>query len=135
MRYRSPLFLAFSALLLNGCATNQQDTLPQPATDTQRVWQTQMGQGNASLAPQSGAVHRLSPAALASAQSDYARDSWRETTNVFPRLPNPDIVMYVLPHRAGALPVPGYSTVFPLYERVHYATPMESPANLPKEHF
>lgn len=45
----------------------------------------------------------------------------------FPRLPNPDLVMYVFPHLAGeeAVPVPGYSTVFPLYRHVPYALPGE----------
>jgi conjugative transfer region lipoprotein (TIGR03751 family) len=43
----------------------------------------------------------------------------------FPRLPNPDLVMYVYPHLAGTqAPVPGYSTVFPLYES-QYALPGE----------
>lgn len=45
----------------------------------------------------------------------------------FPRLPNPDLVMYVFPHLAGeeSVPVPGYSTVFPLYQHVPYALPGE----------
>ena len=39
----------------------------------------------------------------------------------------PDLVMYVFPHLAGTdpVPVPGYSTVFPLYQRVQYAMPGE----------
>lgn len=45
----------------------------------------------------------------------------------FARLPNPNIVMYVYPHQAGSgnnlTPVPGYSTVFPLYQHVQYAMP------------
>lgn len=47
----------------------------------------------------------------------------------FVRLPNPDLVMYVTPHLAanGKYPVPGYSTVFPMFEGVHYALPGEVP--------
>ncbi|HEJ6481861.1 TIGR03751 family conjugal transfer lipoprotein, partial [Pseudomonas aeruginosa] len=43
------------------------------------------------------------------------------------RLPNPDLVMYVFPHLAGSdpAPVPGYTTVFPFYQRVQYAMPGE----------
>ena len=46
----------------------------------------------------------------------------------FQRLPNPDLVMYVVPHLAadGRYPVPGYSTVFPMYETVEYALPGET---------
>ena len=45
----------------------------------------------------------------------------------FQRLPNPDLVMYVFPHLTGTdpVPVPGYTTVFPLYQRVQYAMPGE----------
>ncbi len=37
--------------------------------------------------------------------------------------------MYVFPHLAGpeSVPVPGYATRFPLYERVEYALPGEVP--------
>lgn len=47
----------------------------------------------------------------------------------FARLPNPDLVMYVTPHLSpnGHYPVPGYSTVFPMYETVEYAMPGEVP--------
>ena len=45
----------------------------------------------------------------------------------FHRLPNPDLVMYVYPHLAGTdpAPVPGYTIVFPFYQRVQYAMPGE----------
>lgn len=125
-------FFAVSAL--SGCSTAQDDTLPQPDTHSKEVWEQQMGQGHDELAQFYGELRSpLDAHALAERQSDYARDSWRETTNLYPRLPNPDIVLYAMPHQVGQLPVPGYSTVFPLYERVHYATPMDSPANLPQE--
>ena len=46
--------------------------------------------------------------------------------NRFPRLYNPDLVMYVMPHLSrGKYPVPGYVTVFPMYETVEYAMPGE----------
>jgi hypothetical protein len=46
--------------------------------------------------------------------------------NRFERLPNPDLVLYVFPHLApGRYPVPGYTTVFPMYESVQYAMPGE----------
>ncbi|MEZ8087655.1 TIGR03751 family conjugal transfer lipoprotein [Vibrio sp. 1S139] len=136
MNYRN-LISALSLLGLLGCSTSQDDTLPNPQTNSEQVWQNQMSGGGAnadSLSQTQGELRMpLDMTTLAQRQSDYTRDSWREATNVFPRLPNPDVVLYVLPHQSGALPVPGYSTVFPLYERVHYAAPQDSPANLPKE--
>ncbi|MCP4825029.1 MAG: TIGR03751 family conjugal transfer lipoprotein [Shimia sp.] len=136
MNYRN-LISAMSLLGLLGCSTSQDDTLPNPQTSSEQVWQNQMSGGGSnadSLSQTQGELRMpLDMTTLAQRQSDYTRDSWREATNVFPRLPNPDVVLYVLPHQSGALPVPGYSTVFPLYERVHYAAPLDSPANLPKE--
>ena len=44
----------------------------------------------------------------------------------FGRIPNPDLVMVVYPHLAqGKYPVPGYVTVFPMFEQTHYALPGE----------
>lgn len=44
----------------------------------------------------------------------------------FSRVPNPDMVMVVYPHLSrGKYPVPGYVTVFPMYEKTHYALPGE----------
>ena len=65
--------------------------------------------------------------------SAYVRTAINEIDNRFARVPNPDLVMYVTPHLAagGRYPVPGYTTVFPLYETVEYAMPGEvSPRQL-----
>ena len=44
----------------------------------------------------------------------------------FARVPNPDMVMVVYPHLSrGKYPVPGYVTVFPMYEQTQYALPGE----------
>jgi conjugative transfer region lipoprotein (TIGR03751 family) len=56
--------------------------------------------------------------------SHFTRTQENEINSQFLRLPNPSIVMYVYPHEAGSgyniTPVPGYSTVFPLYRHVYY---------------
>ena len=59
----------------------------------------------------------------------YTRTAQNEIEVLFVRLPNPDLILYVFPHLATeeAIPIPGYSTVFPLYERVVYALPGEAP--------
>lgn len=44
----------------------------------------------------------------------------------FARVPNPDLVMVVFPHmNKQNYPVPGYVTVFPMYEQTLYALPGE----------
>lgn len=51
----------------------------------------------------------------------------------FGRLANPTLILYVYPHLAEKerVPVPGYFTVFPLYERTEYARPGEGPLAIP----
>lgn len=57
----------------------------------------------------------------------YERTARNEIQQLFPRLPNPDILVFVTPHLAtrNRVPVPGYTTVLPLYDQVHYAMPGE----------
>lgn len=61
----------------------------------------------------------------------YTRDVAREIDSIFKRLPNPTLVMYVYPHLAGqnAVPIPGYSTTFTMYERTEFALPGEAPCS------
>lgn len=56
-----------------------------------------------------------------------------KTRALFRRLPNPDLVLYVFPHVSGKeqTPVPGYTTLFPMYTEIHYAMPGEVPVNTP----
>ena len=79
------------------------------------------------------------PPAAACACGDapaYARTAANELELLFPRLPNPDVYIYVPAHLATELriPVPGYTTAVPLYDRVEYALPGESDAGrFPRE--
>ena len=71
------------------------------------------------------------PAACACADAPgYARTAANELELLFPRLPNPDVYIYVPAHLATELriPVPGYTTAVPLYDRVEYARPGETEA-------
>lgn len=72
-------------------------------------------------------VTLMDEAAGAADNARFTRSAQNEIGRLFPRLPNPDLVMYVFPHLAGEhpVPVPGYSTVFPFYEHVQYALPGE----------
>jgi len=57
----------------------------------------------------------------------FTRQADTEIQALFPKLPNPALVMYVFPHlTASGQPVPGYATSFTLYEKTEYALPGES---------
>lgn len=59
-------------------------------------------------------------------QADYTRNAGNEVEQLFPLLPNPQIVIYVPPHfTAKGRPIPGYTTVTRMYDRDEYAMPGE----------
>jgi conjugative transfer region lipoprotein (TIGR03751 family) len=123
------------ALLVSGCATSKDELLPHGNNTMQDVWD----QGTAGSMGSAGS-RQLMDARLelrrpltgdqsppVEANKGFARTSQNEIYSQFKRLPNPDLVMYVFPHFAGSdpAPIPGYTTVFPLYQRVQYAMPGE----------
>lgn len=52
----------------------------------------------------------------------------QQLEHLYPRLPNPDLFMYVRPHAVGSsgAPIPAYITRFSMYERQPYALPGET---------
>ncbi|MBX6317219.1 MULTISPECIES: TIGR03751 family conjugal transfer lipoprotein [Pseudomonadota] len=131
------LVLLGLVLVLGGCATSKEQLLPHGDSTMLDIWNVQTG-GSASggqaarqLLDARQALRRpLTDAdvqAAPQAQARYTRTAQNEIYRQFHRLPNPDLVMYVFPHLAGSdpVPVPGYTTVFPLYQRVQYALPGE----------
>lgn len=135
--WTNALVLALTVGALTGCATSKEDLLTHGGRTMQDIWQQEGGDGG------TGQVSRrqlldarqtlrrpLLEADIAAAsveQARYTRTAANEIYRQFHRLPNPDLVMYVFPHLAGTdpVPVPGYTTVFPLYQRIQYAMPGE----------
>lgn len=130
--------VALAALsVLTGCATRKDALLPHGSATMLDIWNEQTGgaagsaQTDRSL-PQARAalrrpLTREEEASAVAASASYTRTAENEIDREFKRLPDPDLVMYVFPHLAGTdpVPVPGYSTVFSFYRRVHYAMPGE----------
>ncbi|UVH51887.1 TIGR03751 family conjugal transfer lipoprotein [Pseudomonas sp. CBSPBW29] len=132
--------LVFLVALLGGCATSKEDLLPHGDRSMMDIWQQETGDGVVGGTGQM--AHRQLLDARQSLrrplthgdvqvapvqQERYTRTARNEIYRQFQRLPNPDLVMYVYPHLAGTdpVPVPGYTTVFPLYQRIQYAMPGE----------
>lgn len=115
-------------IALAGCASGSKlSTLPSDGPTMAEVYRQHMaGQRRA---PADGAVHPQRGEDDRSQVGRYQRTVADEIDNRFARLPNPDLVMYVTPHLSanGRYPVPGYSTVFSMYETVEYAMPGEVP--------
>jgi len=120
-------------LLGAGCSTSKEELLPHGDNNMMDVWnQGSSGSSSASSRQLLDARQDLRrPLQTNHSEVDenarFTRTAQNEIYSQFKRLPNPDLVMYVFPHLAGSdpAPIPGYTTVFPLYQRVQYAMPGE----------
>lgn len=120
-------------LLGAGCSTSKDELLPHGDNNMMDVWnQGSSGSSSASSRQLLDARQDLRrPLQTNHSEVDenarFTRTAQNEIYSQFKRLPNPDLVMYVFPHLAGSdpAPIPGYTTVFPLYQRVQYAMPGE----------
>jgi conjugative transfer region lipoprotein (TIGR03751 family) len=135
---KSPIRLSTSlasVLLVAGCASTKEAVLPQDGPsmksiyDAQHMVDVQKPDHRRTIGgqplPQSGIEH----------YRGFVREAANEIDTVFPRLPNPTLVMYIFPHLSGSerSPVPGYVTTFPFYETVEYALPGEVSGEMPSE--
>ncbi|HBN1101102.1 TIGR03751 family conjugal transfer lipoprotein [Escherichia coli] len=125
------LFVMSVALVLSGCATSKEELLPAGEQTMLELWQGKTAGGGQrhALAARETLCRPLTVTEQQGMNAEaysYSRTQESEISQQFPRLPNPDMVMYVFPHLAGGTsPVPGYSTVFPFYSRTQYALPGE----------
>lgn len=121
------LILLFS-LLLSACSTDQKTLLPVDENTTMlNIWGRQNSDAQALYDARSVLRRPLDDATMTAQQQQTTRSEGNATQALFRRLPNPDLEMYIFPHLAGSegVPVPGYATVFPFYNRVQYALPGE----------
>ena len=131
---RVPLALVSISVLMVGCASTKESVLPQDGPTMKSIYDQHMvdvqkpdyrrAMGGQPL-PQTGIDH----------YRGFVREAANEIDTIFPRLPNPTLVMYIFPHLSGSerTPVPGYVTTFPFYEKVEYALPGEVPGEVSGE--
>jgi conjugative transfer region lipoprotein (TIGR03751 family) len=125
------LALSLISLILAGCASTKETILPQDGPSMKTIYEEHVVEMNA-RDPQvvRGELGDRPILTGEAALQGYTREAFNKIDVLFPRLPNPTLVMYVFPHLAGETqaPVPGYATAFPMYEQVEYALPGEVPA-------
>lgn len=129
MKQRLLPLLCLSALLA-GCSTTKDELLPAGDSTMLELWQNRGSSGRTATEARSTLRRALTSedsAARQAIEESYTRTAENEIQQTFPRLPNPDMVIYIYPHMSGnaPAPVPGYSSVFPFYSRVQYALPGE----------
>lgn len=119
------------SLALGGCANTKEAVLPQDGPTMKTIYERHIQE----MHVQDPLIirHELGNRPLKTGEANlqgYSRDALNEIDILFPRLPNPTLVMYVFPHLSGdtQAPIPGYATAFPMYGHVEYALPGEAPA-------
>lgn len=150
MKLKAQIAICTSISLVMGCATGTSETiLPQGGPTMKQVYENQftgvplkrcddnsdcedddrINSEHSEANESNHMVRRPLPADYD--LIDYTREAGNEIKQLFPRLANPTLVLYVYPHLAGTErhPVPGYSTAFTLYEKVEYALPGEREEN------
>ena len=127
-RSKQVTVLIWISLLVGGCASTKETVLPQDGPSMQAIYDAHLEEIAArdplALRDELG----TRPIGIGTVSLEgYTREAHNEIETIFPRLPNPTLVMYVFPHLATEerVPVPGYTTTFPMYERVEYALPGE----------
>ena len=122
--------LSLISFMLVGCAGTKDTILPQDGPSMKAIYDAHLHEMNAQdpLILRHELGHRPIITGEAALEG-YTREAASDIELIFPRLPNPTLVMYVFPHLADEdqVPVPGYATAFPLYKRVEYALPGEVP--------
>jgi conjugative transfer region lipoprotein (TIGR03751 family) len=129
--------------LLSGCSSTSPNVIPTTGPDTLTVYQNHVAGIKSTTRPLSSNAESDEAVDLETnadpclrgcrpyqhADKDlvgYTRSAANEINQLFPRLPNPELVIYVFPHINGkGRPIPGYSTSFLLYEKDEYALPGE----------
>lgn len=132
MKRTGVVIALIASLVLTGCSTSKEEMLPAGDHTMLALWHGEDGSGSASQATSAARTSLRRPLNNAEQQeasetdNSYSRTEASEISQQFPRLPNPDMVMYIFPHLAdGNTPVPGYSTVFSFYGQTQYAMPGE----------
>lgn len=142
--YRAVARVSIAALalvglgLISGCATSKDELMPTNGMTMQELWEQGSSEQSGSASTDSTGQHAIEAARgslrrpitagdMVDERTRYTREAANEIHSQFSRLPNPDLVIYIYPHLAGdqSVPVPGYSTVFPLYQKPQYAMPGE----------
>ncbi len=129
----------FMLVSLSGCSSMLSSKMPPGSISMKQAYNQALNEGDdtedttdtdAAQKPEESSLSALRHEVQSPTQHRLSTDSLSVVNNLneintqFPQVPNPGIVMYVYPHLAGEganqVPVPGYSTVFSLYQRNYY---------------
>ncbi len=110
-----------------GCSSSLNKVINENAPTMKEVYKNYIGSGDDDLELRKAELMKRPAVHDADLQLDHPPYPAR-LDHLYPRLPNPDLFMYVRPHAVGATgaPIPAYITRFSMYERQPYALPGET---------
>lgn len=120
-----PLVLA--VIFLSGCASKLDDVTNPNAPTMKQVYEDYTGSNQTEIADRQALL--MQRPAVEPVDQQLGLPPYPERLDhLYPRLPNPDLFMYVRPHAVGVTgaPIPAYITRFSMYERQPYALPGET---------
>lgn len=112
---------------VTGCASKLKDVASEDAPTMKEIYEEYTGTNTAQL-EQRKAILLRRPAMESDDLQVGLPPHVERLDHLYPRLPNPDLFMYVRPHAVGrtGAPIPAYLTRFSMYERQPYALPGET---------
>jgi conjugative transfer region lipoprotein (TIGR03751 family) len=121
-------FVTVLMLLLSvGCSSNINKVTPKNMQTMDKIYDEKTGAASSEKMRRRAAEIQARPIA-ARDEVNALPPSMQHVNELYPKLPNPELFMYVKPHVTGesGMVVPGYFTRFTLYEKTHYAMPNEA---------
>ncbi len=132
MRILAILLFLCTSINLIGCSSMRGNVVPQTGPSMEQVYDGMGIQAskaaNGNNSPQTEMDVAAIRKTVSAENKERRKGSATAQGNAFRKLPNPELTLYVYPHLAGnaEIPIPGYSTVFNVYDHDHYALPQET---------
>ncbi len=125
--------ILLTVLLISTVLTACSNVVKKPTTPQKTSRDIMKGLYGKSTAPESFRKGSVPVSYQAPRADDYTRTEAKALRGLFPRLPNPDVCMYIEPHLSSEnATIPGYTSCFSMYEKNHYALPGEMTATWQK---
>lgn len=124
---RQMQFVAFFMMLVSvGCSSHISKVTPKNMQTMDQIYDEKTGAGTSEKVRRRTAEIHARP--VAREEVNALPPSMQHVRELYPKLPNPELFMYVKPHVTGesGMVVPGYYTRFTLYEKTLYAMPGEA---------
>lgn len=110
-----------------GCASHIDKVMPKNMATMDEIYDEKNGNKHSKAMLRRTAEIQARPLSETEQVSDLP-PSMLHVRELYPKLSNPEVFMYVKPHPSGqsGAVIPGYYTRFSMYERDYYALPSES---------